>query len=151
MSKPQYYEHSGYFSPVLFVPALLVTLGASFFFAWLYALLIYYIPFIYINAFLTVGFAFAITMTIGLAMKGAKLRNNFLFGAVSLVVAVAAYVAHWAVWLGHLLRAGSDIEISALEIFLQPAVTWSVIVELNSVGAWSLLGIQVSGVFLALI
>lgn len=83
--------------------------------AWLYAVLIYYIPFIYINAFLTVGFGGAITMITVSAMRGAKLRNKLLFGLVSLLTG-GAFFAHWAVWLGHLLRA-SDIEVIALDVF----------------------------------
>ena len=76
MSAPAYYRHSGSFSPALLVLGAIIALAGSLLVAWIYAYAIYYIPFIYINVFLTAGFGFAVALISVHVMRGAKLRNG---------------------------------------------------------------------------
>ena len=123
MSAPAYYRHSGSFSLALLVLGAIIVLVGSLLVAWIYAYAIYYIPFIYINVFLTAGFGFAVALISVYVMKGAKLRNGSLFGAVALVITAVAFYGHWAAWIGIVLRA-SDVDITAIDVALQPRAMW---------------------------
>ena len=145
MSAPAYYQHSGNLSPVLLVLGALIALVGALLVAWIYAYAIYYIPFIYINAFLTAGFGFAVAMISVHVMRGAKLRNGFVFGVVALLITAVAFYGHWAAWVGIVLRA-SDVEVTAVDIALQPRAMWGTILDINAGGAWSIFGVDVSGI-----
>ena len=144
MAAPAYYKHSGMFSTIgLVLGALLAAVG-SLLAAWLYAYAIYYIPFIYINVILTGGFGFALAIINVHTMRGAKLRNAHLFAVMTLLVTGVAFYGHWAAWIGIALRA-SDVEIMGLDVAVQPGAMWATILDINSVGAWSIFGIDFSG------
>ena len=145
MSAPAYYRHSGSFSPTLLVLGVLIALVGALLVAWIYAYAIYYIPFIYINVFLTAGFGFALGMISVHVMRGAKLRNGGFFGAVALLITAVAFYGHWAASVGIVLRA-SDVDIMAMDVALQPRAMWGTILDINEAGAWSIFGIDFSGI-----
>ncbi len=96
----------------------------------LYGLLIYWIPFIYINAFIAFGFGILMATIVGNLGKYGKIRNDLVISIVAFVATVFAYYAHWIVWIG------SNTEIYTLE----PAINWQIAVEIAAIGPWSIFG-----------
>src|SRR3982750_2429030 len=68
-----------------------------------YAYLISYIPFIYPNFFLTIGYGLLLGFIVGSVMRWGKVRNRWVGAIVVLVVAAVSLYFSWAVWLSVLL------------------------------------------------
>ncbi len=160
-----YYKPSGNFSPVSFIYFILSALIIFPILALIYTYLIWYIPFIYINFFITAGFGFAVGITISqLAIKIGKVRNTkiaLLFGLLG--GAIALYFS-WAIWVDLVINAGesygnsrigitsSNSKISQiLGLALQPNLLFELISEINETGTWGLRSSTVSGIFLTII
>ncbi len=99
-----------------------VALGA------IYGFLIYWSPFVYINAFITIGCGIALGVAVGGLAKIGKIRNPGLVSIVALVVALAAYYVHWSVWAGRM----TDAQIVA------PGALWNFIATINALGPWTI-------------
>ena len=95
-----------------------------------YGLLIYYIPFVYINAIITFVFGAALAMSVGGCAKFGKIRNAGVVTVIALLVAVVAYYAHWVVWVERM--SGTQL--------LDPGQIWSFAATLNALGPWSIFG-----------
>ena len=125
-----HYEHSGK-APLGGILLTLVggtiagvVLGA------VYGLLIYWSPFVYINAFITLGFGVGLAVSVGNLAKVGKIRNAAVLTVVALVVAIAAYYVHWIVWVGRMTEA----QVTA------PAEIWAFVSTINALGPWSIFG-----------
>src|SRR4051794_39520539 len=71
--------------------------------ALVYAYLISYIPFVYLNFFLTIGYGLLLGFIVGSVMRWGKVRNSWVGAMVALVVVVISLYFSWAVWLSVLL------------------------------------------------
>ena len=128
--------------------------------ALIYIYAIWYIPFVYINLFICLGFGFALSMVLSLLVRAGKLRNPLGASIVSLVVGLAAVYLEWAVYLTLLLNSettgtGRDADTSTsfslplfVDVLTHPARMWEYILQLNETGSWSLKGATPSGAFL---
>ena len=125
-----YYEHSGK-APLGGMLLTLVGGGvAGTVLGAVYGLLIYYIPFVYINAIITFVFGGALAMIVGTCAKVGKIRNAGAVTAIALVVALVAYFAHWVVWVERM--SGTQL--------LDPGQIWAFASTLNVLGPWSIFG-----------
>ena len=135
-----YYRHSGKFS----VGGVLVAIGLGLLVglpcAWLYALLIRWNPFVYINILAGLGFGLVISLVIDSSLKSHKCRSVPIAGLAVLVSVLVSYYASWAVWL-HLAT-----QLPTTELLLHPLGMWKVILLVNDVGTWNLRGDVVKGI-----
>lgn len=145
-----YYAHSGKFTLVGIIGALVVGSAAAIALSFVYGYLVQYNPFIYINIIASVGFGALMGVAAGKFLKTGKVRNNAVAITTGALVGVVGLYVSWAVWLFALLsRANQPANLSA--ILLQPAVVWKLIVEINKTGAWEMFHQTVSGVVLAIV
>lgn len=128
MTQQTHYQHSGN-APVggmlltlIFGALAAVILGA------IYGLLIYWIPFVYINALVTFGFGIVLGAAIGSLGKLGKLRNNNVITIIALLISVLAYYTHWVVWMKGF--SGGYV--------LEPGILWQLILLIADQGAWSI-------------
>jgi hypothetical protein len=146
--------------------ALICLLGgvvAAAVLAVVYVYAIWYIPFVYINLFICLGFGFALAMVMILLVRAGKIRNPRGASMLSLVVGLAAVYLEWTMYLTLLLNSettgtGKDADTSTsfsfslfVDVLTHPARMWEYILRLNETGSWSLKGATPSGTFLWLI
>lgn len=133
-------------------------LAALLAFVYIYA--IWYIPFVYINFFICVGFGFLLGAVLMTLVRLGRLRNPALVASLGLVVGAAAVFLEWAVYLTLLLNSettgtGPDADTSTSfstslfsDIFSHPQAMWAAVLKINATGSWSLKGSTPSGAFL---
>ena len=146
-----YYKPSGKFSPISFVYLLLVCAIAMPILATIYAYLIWYIPFVYINFLITAGLGFAIGIAVWqIVIKLGKVRNYGLAILLALIAALAAYYFQWVVWTNLVLTSSGE-ESQLLRLLSDPSYLSQLIGFINENGTWSFKGAVVSGTFLTII
>lgn len=133
----RYYEHSGTVPPLGLLLALLFGIIAAVFLAVIYGYAIFYIPFIYLNFFLTVGFGALVGYAVFLGAKVGKVRNPALVLACGALMGLFAEYAGWVSWM----YAASKQQA----LLLAPLDVWGAINELSAKGAWSIFGLTPSG------
>jgi hypothetical protein len=160
-----YYKPSGAFSPLSFGYVLAISLLVAPILGLAYSYAIWYIPFIYIRFFLTLGFGFAIGfLTNNVVVKYGKVRNSVLAIIFSIFISLVAIYFSWAVWLDLIINAGESYgneklgitvsNIEFLQVFSlagQPSVLFSLMQEVNQVGSITIKTITISGIFLSII
>lgn len=125
-----HYEHSGKAPLGGILVTLVGGLIAGIILGAVYGFLIYWSPFVYINAFITFACGVGLAMSVGGLAKIGKIRNAALVTAVALIVAIAAYYVHWSVWVGRMIEA----PVTA------PGELWAFISTVNVLGPWSIFG-----------
>jgi len=146
-----YYKPSGKFSPISFVYFILVCTVALPILATIYAYLIWYIPFVYINFLITAGLGFAIGIAVWqIVIKLGKVRNYGLAILLALIAALAAYYFQWVVWTNLVLTSSGE-ESQLLYLLSNPFDLFQLIGFINENGTWSFKGAVVSGTFLTII
>jgi len=139
-NSPIYYKPSKKTPPLSFVVSGLGILIAGPIIGIIYALAIFYCPFIYINFFLTIGTGYAIGFVISKAVSIGKMRNPMWAGILALTGSFLVLYVHWVVWI-----------LAALEyqyLVLFPQDVWAVIVEFGANGVWEMFGSTPSGLLL---
>jgi len=161
----KYYVPSGKFSSSSFFYFILTAIIALPILAVLYTYLVWYIPFIYINFFITAGFGFGVGIVIQyLVINIGKVRNPNLAVIFGVLGSLIAMYFSWAIWVDLVVNAGesygnsrigittSNIKIvQVLELALNPNTLLELIVEINKVGTWGLRSATISGMFLTII
>lgn len=146
--RSQYYRHSGAVSGAGLILGTLGALVGVAIAAALYAVIIFYIPLAgTITFLLAAGFGGVAGFVAGLCLQWGKLRNGGIAFAVSGLLALEALYVSWAVWASLLLRS-SEVAVSPWVLLEHPGVLWSLVNEINQVGAWSFRGFQPTGGFL---
>lgn len=160
-----YYQPSGRFTLGGVIGMLLIGALAAVPLAFLYVYAIWYIPFIYINFAVTLGFGFGLGWVLRLMVRTGKLRNPKLAGGLAVVVALWAWYVQWCVYLALLAGAGETESLGSrasfthatfqedifLGLLVSPATVLELLGNIGSEGLWSLFGVTVSGFFLYLI
>lgn len=163
MSK--YYQPSGTFSPVSFLYFLLVSFIILPIVAMAYIYLVWYIPIIYVNFLVTLGFGFAVGYVISrFVVEMGKVRSPKVAIIFGLLGGVVVLYFSWAIWVDLVINAGESygnsrigITTSAskfsqiLQLALQPNVLFDLITEINEYGTWGLRSATVSGTLLTII
>jgi hypothetical protein len=161
----KHYEPSGKYSALSLLYFALASFLILPILGLIYAYCIWYIPFIYINFFITLGFGFGTGFIITFfAIKLGKIRNQLIASALGILGGLIALYFHWSVWVDLVINAGENYgsdrlgftvsNIQFLQVFklaTNPAVLFNLIGEINKSGTWGLGSIPVSGIFLALI
>src|SRR5262249_44091916 len=120
MQTGRYYQHSGLFSPVGVLKALVVGLLVSVPAAFVYSYAIVYIPIVGIISFvLTGGFALAVGAAVGALLRSGKVRNQAVAVGTALPVGLFALWAAWVTWVYALLNR-SDANVDLLDLALDP-------------------------------
>jgi len=160
-----YYQPSGRFSPSSFLYFILASAIAIPLLALAYTYLIWYIPFFYINLFITAGFGFAAGIVIShLAIKIGKVRNATLALIFGLLGGLIALYFSWAIWVDLVFNIGESYgnsrigittsNIEFLQVFgliLNPDTLFELIAEINKTGTWGIRSTPVSGTMLTII
>ncbi len=160
-----YYQPSNKFSPLSFVYFIIACIIAVPILALIYSYAIWYIPFPYINFFITLGFGFAIGWVVQkLAIDLGKVRNSTLAFAFGFLGALLGLYLSWAVWIDLVINAGESygtdrigISVSnvkffqVLELAMQPGILFELMGEIMDVGVWGFRSSTVSGWFLGAI
>jgi hypothetical protein len=128
--------------------------------AFVYIYAIWYIPFVYINFFICLGFGLVLGGILMLLARAGKLRSPKGVGILALLVGLAAVYLEWSVYLTLLFNAettgtGRDADTSTSfkaslfgDVLTHPAAMWETISKINQTGTWSLKGATPSGLFL---
>jgi len=136
---------------------------AALLLALVYIYAVWYIPFVYINFFLCLGFGLVLGGALALLVRAGKLRSPGAVGALALLVGLVAVYLEWGVYLtlifnsestGSGANAATSTSFSLslfLDILTHPGAMWLALQKINETGTWSLKGSTPSGVFLAVI
>ena len=139
----RFYRHSGK-APILG----LILIGITGFIAvpilgLIYGVLIRIIPFIYINALVVAGYAFAVGFVLSKVAIFGKVRNMFLLGLAGFFFGLLAEYVGWVSWLAVLV--GDPYFL--FEFFFPQDILY-IITLVAEDGAWSISGTTPTGAFL---
>ena len=142
----KFYRHSGK-API----TGLILIGLAGFIAvpilgLIYGVLIRVIPFIYINAFLVIGYTFAVGFILSNAAKYGKVRNMYLVGLAAFFFGVLADYVGWVAWLATIV--GDPFFL--VEFFFPWDILYFITVIAEE-GAWTLSGTTPTGMFLYIV
>ena len=129
-----YYRHSGKFSPIGVLVAVVFGLLVGLPCAWLYAYLIRWNPIVYISILASLGFGGVIGYVVDTRLKSHKCRNVVTAGLASFIPALVAYYVSWGVWLNIVT------DVPTIAILQNPFDMWKLIGVVNERGVWSLRG-----------
>lgn len=144
---------------------LLLGAAAAVPLAFSYVYATWYIPFIYVNVLLTLGFGAVLAAVLKALTTMGKLRNPALVGWLAVAVGLWAWYVQWTLYLTLLNGAGeteslghrasfthttfeSDVFLSLLA---QPDLVLGMLPRLAENGMWSIFTVTVSGVVLYLV
>jgi hypothetical protein len=161
----KYYQPSGKFSTASFIYFILSAVIAFPILALVYTYLVWYIPFIYINFFITAGFGFGVALVISyLSIKIGKVRSPKLALIFGVLGGLIALYFSWAIWVDLVINAGesygnsrigittSNIKfVQVFQLAIHPEILYELASKINEVGTWGMRGTTVSGVFLTII
>lgn len=132
--------------------------------ALVYVYAIWYIPFVYINFFICIGFGFVLGAVLMTLVRLGHLRNPRIVAALGFVVGAAAMLLQWGVYLTLLFNSettgtGPDADTSTsfsmalfTDMVSNPTGMWNLMQKINETGTWSIRNsAPASGVFLWLI
>lgn len=146
-----YYTPSNGFSPMSFLFFILTSLIIIPILSFIYSYAIWYIPFPYINFFITAGFGFIIGIIITyLVVNLGKVRNPMLAGVFGFLGAFVGLYFSWAVWVSLAMESPSTLD-SSLGLASQPMLLFNIIGTLMEVGVWGLFDSIVSGIPLLIV
>ncbi|HEX4962679.1 MAG TPA: hypothetical protein VF173_17720 [Thermoanaerobaculia bacterium] len=145
-----YYKHSGHFTIGSIILGLLSGVLAALLLAFPYAYGILYIPFVYINFFMTVFYGTIPGAVSAMVLKLRKVRNAWVSTLVGLVVGLVALYVSWVVWIfGYFGRGGMAWDfLDLLSVAVIPKVLWSLIHRVNGLGYWNVFGYKPTGIVL---
>ena len=128
----KYYEHSG--AVGLMGPIYMIVLGAigTLVLGAVYGYAIFYIPFIYLNFFITLGFGGLVGFCVGMGGKLGKVRNPILMLLFGFAFGLAAEYIGWVSWIYAFTEQGS--------LILAPSDMANALQVIAKDGAWSIFG-----------
>ena len=145
-SLPTYYKHSGKIGCLGLTLILLVGIPCILVLGFVYGYAIYYIPLIYFNFFIVLGYGGVAGFVVGKLARLGKVRNGKIIFFSGLFAGLLAEYTGWITWL---TAATGDLWM--LGGFLFPTEVFSLIQMLNQEGVWSVFGVTPTGWFLHLI
>lgn len=105
-----------------------------------YGYLLRYIPLIYLNFLIVLGYAYAIGFVISKVAKYGKVRNMILIGLAALFFGLLADYIGWVSWIAAMIG-----DPSYLIGFFFPLEVFRIITEIAKEGAWSISGATPTG------
>ena len=134
-----YYKPSGKAPVSGLVILLLVGIAAAFALSFPYVLAVHYIPFIYVNFFVTLGYGFGLAMAMITANHFGKIRSSGKASLVALIVGLAACWFQWVYYLS-LLPSGEGQFINDFyrQLIAHPDTVFRFMGELSEQGTWGI-------------
>ncbi len=127
-----YYTHSGNTPTLSILLTIAFGLCAALILSAVYGYAIFYIPIIYLNFFITLGFGFLVGIAVGTGGKIGKARNTQFYGVLGFAMGLFAAYAGWVMYF----YAGS--EQSFFPYHLKDL--WANMQFLTESGIWSIFG-----------
>ena len=158
-----YYKPSNKMPPAGILALLAGGIVAALVLALVYIYAVWYIPFVYVNFFLCLGFGLVLGAVLSVLVRLGKLRSPGAVGVLALLVGLVAVYLEWGVYLTLLFNSdttgtGKDADTTTsfspglfADIIAHPAAMWLAMQKINQTGTWSLKGSTPSGVFLGVI
>ncbi|RKE43475.1 hypothetical protein [Sphingobacterium detergens] len=151
-----YYKPSGKVPAFALIGSLVLGIVGSIILAIVYIALQWFIPIVYFNVFITLGFGAGLFYLLNFCFKQWKLRNKGVAIIITLIVAIVGFYAQWALFVSLMYNAegtmGGDTWVKSsfsLEgfkaFFMHPSFIWEALQGLNEVGTFSLKKSTVSG------
>lgn len=142
-----FYEHSGKSSKLRACMGFAVAVAVVSPVAWLYAYGLIRIPNAILSAIMPFIFGFLLSFGNAAMLRLTKVRSRRVARRMTLGVTAIAYYLSWAAWVSMGLRE-QGLEISTLDVALQPINVASYIVEANRIGPWKLMDFEFRGFLL---
>jgi hypothetical protein len=136
----RYYEHSGSMNMTGPIYMLISGICGSLVLGLIYGFAIFYIPFIYLNFFITLGFGLFVGFIVGLGGKLGKVRNSTVLLLFGFLFGIFAEYTGWVSWI----YASSSQEIFTLD----PLKILQILQILSNDGAWGIFGWTPTGIAL---
>lgn len=145
-----YYKHSGKFNPVTWCFALISVGILGTLVGGVYGVLIYYMPLIYINGLVCVGFGVGAGYVAGKTMELVQVRNTLICLISGIAVGI---LAEYGAFVGWVYIVSYDNYPPEQQLSIIQYMTPSILIEelkfLASEGVWGLFGDEpVTGMFL---
>ncbi|WP_028862580.1 hypothetical protein [Psychromonas aquimarina] len=138
-----YFVHSGKATATSILLMIIFGAFAALLLSTVYGYAIAYIPFIYINFFITLGFGGLTGMAVGMGGKIGKARRPGLYFLIGLAAGLLAEYAGWVAWI----YASSDQTL----FFVHPDELLPTMELIAVTGAWSIFGWTPTGFALYII
>jgi len=136
----QYYKHTGKVTLLGIVAGVACGIAAAPLLAWVYAYADSYIPIVYLNMALVVGFGAGIALAVAGPMRWGKVRNAPLTLALTMLLTAVAYYLCWAAWIcvtfDRYAKGGRNFGF--VELLLAPRGMYELAAILDESGTFSL-------------
>lgn len=151
LSMSLYYRHSGRFSPLSVLLAFGAGALAAVLLGFVYAYVVLYMPLAgFITFVLSALFGGAVGWVVGKAARWGRIRNIRVVQLTALAALSVGFYVSWGVWV-YALLVRSEAEGVTLAACLNPVVLGKLVKAINESGAWTISGIEPTGIFLALL
>lgn len=127
-----YYKHSGNMGPMGIVYMILIGIVGTVILSAIYGYAIFYIPFIYLNFFITLGFGAILGFLISQGAKWGKVRNNKVLYLFGFGFGLLAEYAGWVAWI----YAFTDQKYFVTNL----SGMWNLLGLIAEKGAWTIFG-----------
>ncbi|MCW5906863.1 MAG: hypothetical protein KIS94_03310 [Chitinophagales bacterium] len=152
-----YYKPSG-IAPVNSILTLAIGGGiAAVALSIVYIALQWFIPIIYLNLLITVGFGFGLYLALAYLVKLGKIRNQGIAAGVALFAALVGMYSQWALFISLMERVDGNVLYfvktsfsldNYMAVFTDPLRLFSEAKILNDIGTFSIKSATVSGIVL---
>ena len=142
-SQALYYKESGAISASAIASTLALGLVAAALLGFIYGIVTYFIPFIYLNAILAFFFGLGLGLALAMVARWTKIRNRAAFIAISTVVGLGGVYFAWVAWI---------YAITEFEMLLwNPLEILEIQQLIMMTGAWEIFGQTMQGMPLMLV
>lgn len=155
MNTDLYYQESGTVDKPRLLAGILVLLAVVAVLGYCYGLLMSFIPLIYFNVLIAIGFGMVLGMAVRLIDRFSNSRNiktNYLLAGIAIVAAV---LFTWSYFLNDVVSESmpsfGGYLLGPLNALLSPVETFKLIGLINQIGTWGLSEFPVTGIFLAVV
>ncbi len=162
-----YYQPSGKIPVSGIVILVLLAIVAFPILSIAYTYATWYIPYIYIKFFLTVGFGLGLMYVINKAVMFGKIRNPKVVKIAAFIGALIALYIHWCLYFSLILNAGESHEFgsgrhgynftetafntnSFIGLLINPQIVMSILGSMYDLGSFSIFGFTPTGIVLAI-
>jgi len=118
--------------------------------AYLYGLLMYFSPIVYLNVLICIGFGLALGFSAGFAAHLAHARSGRWRVGFAGLIALLAFLFHWCGYITIVLndgQLGPIAYLNSLGMIFYPQDLFATVRLLNTLGVWEIAGIPNSGTF----
>jgi hypothetical protein len=153
-NRQKFYEPSGKFDPIRQSLLYVICIGIALFFGYLYTVLICFIPIVYFNLFITVGFGIMLGVVCRLFVRFSHNRNRRSQLIQAVFFGILANYFQWTAYVLFLLEdsiPSFGFYFSNLDWILTSGHFGSILNGLYEYGGWSVFGVQINGLTLAII